>query len=210
MVDTDPNGPEHDGTTTGTSWLASSADSVGVARSGVMQFTAANASQVTVQGETNFDGNAGTIMFWMRSAGVVNATSNSAALFTRSAKDGLVIVQNVNGTIQAEPTNAAGVLQPSPNVSDNHWHHVAVTFDQNADTMAFYVDGVAIASNSLVPSWGWDVGQAIALGASPGWQSYNGLLDDVRYYNVALADADVLSVFNTGAVVNPGRPDPAD
>lgn len=31
---------------------------------------------------------------------------------------------------------------------------------------------------------------------------YNGLLDDVRFYNRALTDSEVTSVFNTGAVVD--------
>ncbi|MCX6927966.1 MAG: hypothetical protein NT154_32870, partial [Verrucomicrobia bacterium] len=73
VLDSNPNGPERDGLNYGATWLASSADSGSVTRTGVMNFTASVPSQITVAGSPSFNATNGTIMFWMRSSGVANS-----------------------------------------------------------------------------------------------------------------------------------------
>ncbi len=211
IVDSNPNATSHDGTEQGAAWVASSTDSVGVARSGVMRFTATNSSQIVVAGQTNFDTPTGTIMFWMRSAGVADTTTNTPALlFGRSASDGLVIIQNQDGTLQFEPAAGAGFAIAGMNVSDNKWHHIAATFDQAMAKIGLYIDGVSAGTTDLsamATPWAWESRQPIELGSSAGKaqpsQPYEGLLDDVRFYSQVLSGADIAAAYQSDALGQP-------
>jgi len=83
------------------------------------------------------------------------------------------------------------------------WHHVAVTIDADNQFMALYLDGEAVAGETLTltPS---DLGVTTQnwLGRSQYAPDayYDGLLDDVRIYNQALGDDAVFEVF-TGQVM---------
>ena len=218
VLDTNPKGPEHDGVNLGATWAATSTDGASVTRTGVMSFNASTPSQITVPGETNFNSGTGTIMFWIRSSGVANPAGNPAILFDRlnssgsaTTKNGCIIVQNTDGTVVFEPTangTAAGVIVTTGSVSDNLWHHVAAVYDQSASgplngIIALYVDGTLNTSSTGV-EWSWQPGQQLELGLSHdtnSWQAFNGLMDDVRFYNRALTNTEIASAF-TGALVD--------
>jgi hypothetical protein len=159
-----------------------------------------------VPGQTNFDTSAGTVMFWMRSGGVANTNAAPALLLARSALDGLLCLQNLDGTVQARPAANGGspVVSARP-LADNQWHHVAVTYDQAGLTLGLYVDGASVATNAAEPNWAWELGQQIELGFSTNlaWQPYNGLLDDVRFYSQVLTDSDIASAYQTNGLANP-------
>jgi Concanavalin A-like lectin/glucanases superfamily/Immunoglobulin domain len=197
VVDSSPNAPPHDGTAIDTTWLASSTDSMMVARSGVVQFSNTTNSQIVVSGQTNFDTTAGTVMFWIRTPSLPAASTNPAVLFNRGSSDGLAILQNTDGTVQVETISAPTLALVGPNLSDNLWHHVAVTYDQNAGTMSLYVDGTNALTSSMTP-WNWVPGTPIEFGLAstqPG-PTYGGLLDDVRIYQTALSAADITSAYH--------------
>lgn len=206
VLDSKPGGTAHDGLDLGAAWVASNRDGDAVTRTGVMQFAAAHPDQIVLPASSaDFDVPAGTISFWMRSAGTVtDAGADGAVLFDR----GLLVVQNDDGTILVQ-TNPSSVNQFSSaaKVNDDKWHHVAVVFDQTADTgtILIYIDGAL--SNSQVNTGGWTwPAQQIELGRSHDshWRAYNGLLDDVRLYNTQLNDAQVASIHNNDALVDAG------
>jgi Concanavalin A-like lectin/glucanases superfamily len=208
VVDSSPAGG-HDGMDLGAAWVATNTDTANVNRAGVMQFAAANTNQIVVPGETNFDSSIGTLMFWMRSAGLLNSsTTNPAPIFSRSGVDGLQVLQNPDGTIAVLTTlsGSSPFTGPGPSLSDNLWHHVAVVYDQtNLMTMAVYVDGQPYASDTNMPAWTWPAGQPFELGYTqdPSLQPFNGLVDDVRFYHTVLSDSDIAAVFASDAVVQP-------
>jgi len=202
VLDSNPNAAQHAGLNLGATWLASSADSSGLTRTGVMSFSASATNQIVVPNDTNFNANAGTVMFWMRSAGVADPAGNPVALFDRSGADGLQILMNPDGTLQAQAVSQASKAVATNPENDNHWHHVAVTFDQTAGSMAVYVDGVSISAVGGL-TWNWPANQQIELGTSHNsFQSYDGLLADVRFYNQVLSDAQIASVYSTSALAN--------
>jgi len=94
-------------------------------------------------------------------------------------------------------------------LSDNHWHHVAVTYDQSifgpfSGAMSIYVDGQFDSSVFAGGNWSWVATQEIELGLSHdtnSWQAYQGLLDDVRVYNRVLNGTEIASL-HTGAIVD--------
>ena len=154
VLDTNPNGPEHDGLNNGATWVAS--DTAGsVTRTGVMSFAASAPSQITVSGATNFDSTIGTLMFWMRSSGLATTNVNPATLFDRlsgtgGSGNGCVVVQNPDGTVSflayQSGTGQVGAVTTTGSLSDNTWHQVTVVYGQDASappnngSMAIYVE----------------------------------------------------------------------
>jgi len=201
VLDSNPNGPEHDGLNFGATWLANDGT-----HSGVMSFNATNQNQIVVPGQTNFDVGAGTITFWIRSAGPTNATGNPATLIDRRKSNGLVVVQDAGGALEVQTSAKANDVSSSSTVlTNNNWHQVAVVFNiTNNESIILYIDGALDSSSANTADWSWDPGQQFELGLSHDshWQAYSGLLDDVRFYNRALTDTEVASTFNTGALVD--------
>ena len=195
--DSKPVGTNQDGLDFGADWLASSADSLGTNRTGVMQFTASDPDQITVPAAANFNSGEGTIMFWMRSSGTVTNLGGSvgATVFDRSSGgSGLIVAQKDDGTLLIQPASGTASFSSSGNVSDNNWHHVAVTY--NSQGVVLYIDGNL---DTVTPggSISWPAAQEIELGHShnSSWRSYNGLLDDFRLYNISLDQSLIPSAY---------------
>jgi hypothetical protein len=69
-----------------------------------------------------------------------------------------------------------------------------------------YIDGQPNGSFNGLPAdgWSWQSGQELEFGLSHDtghYQAYNGLMDDVRFYNRALTDAEIASAYS-GATVD--------
>lgn len=199
VVDSKPSGTPHDGLNNGASWLASDGT-----HNGVMKFVGASANQITVAADPDFNSTSGTIMFWMRSAGTNGVGNEGAMLLDRRTTAGLCVVQNWDGTLflQANPSGSLSTYS-SAQISDNQWHHVAVTYGQKAgDFVYIYIDGVANGVTQSAADWSWPATQQIELGSShdPYWAKYDGLLDDVRIYNRVLTAAEVASAMGGAEV----------
>jgi len=88
-----------------------------------------------------------------------------------------------------------------PNVIDNNWHHVALTFDKDVG-MKLYSDGVLRGTDTttgtlrsaptLITAIGW---------GSPSYPDYyfNGTIDEVRIWNRTLSEQEINASFNSGA-----------
>lgn len=203
-LDSKPVGLPDDGLVFGAQWAATNSDGAGAARTGVMSFTATNLNQITVSGDTNFDAATGTIMFWLHSNGLNDTNGKPATLFDRMNGNGLVMVQNSDGTLEIKTSQKAQDLS-SASISDGKWHQIAVTYDQSASgQMTLYIDGQLVTSGGNAAAWSWQPGQEIELGLSHdtnSWQAFQGVLDDVRIYNRVLTDTEITSAFG-GALVD--------
>ncbi|HLH56622.1 MAG TPA: LamG-like jellyroll fold domain-containing protein [Verrucomicrobiae bacterium] len=204
-VDTNPKGPPQDGLVNGATWVATNTDTASKTRTGVMKFNAAHPDQIFISGSTNFDAATGTVMFWVRSAGLAN-TNNPATLFDRLNGNGLALFQNPDGTIGIKaPPGTAQDLSSSAKISDDKWHQIAVTYDQAANgQLVVYIDGQLDGSSGNAAAWSWQPAQPIELGLSHDTNSYggfNGLLDDVRVYDRVLTATEITAAFG-GALVD--------
>ena len=78
------------------------------------------------------------------------------------------------------------------------WHHIAVSIDNAAHEVRFFVDGEAHGPvHRNVPTWLVNWSHPIVLGDYDGtgrWP-WHGRLDDVRVYNRVIADAEVKAAF---------------
>ncbi|MGB5519134.1 MAG: DNRLRE domain-containing protein [Gammaproteobacteria bacterium] len=76
------------------------------------------------------------------------------------------------------------------NLQPNTWYHVAVTFDNAADEVVLYVDGVPVHKDAMTfsPS---TVSADLTIGRSPDGEYWRGRLDDVRIYDELLSVTEI-------------------
>ncbi len=209
----DTSGAGHMGANTGetTVFQASVVDTAAdpFLRRGVMRFVAAagaaSSSQVVVPASSDFDAPSGTILFWMKSGSTATAPGGSegAMLWDRRTSLGNVLVLTAAdnghpGCLFSQPSGSEA-LYSTARVDDNQWHQVAFVYNQVAGgTDAFYIDGVASGAVTHAAAWSWPPAQPIELGRSHDtyWQKYHGMLDDVRFYDVALGATELAKVYN--------------
>lgn len=101
-----------------------------------------------------------------------------------------------------------GSLAPISSVSkvnDGVFHHVAVTF--NGTTEAVYLDGVLIGSTAFAQtgyasSYQYQLGTGYTSAGwpatNPGYFYFNGLIDEVEFFNRALSQAEIQAIVNAG------------
>ncbi len=207
-------GPVH-GLNYGAVWAASDNDGV-TTRTGVMQFNATEADQVAVNGYSQLDSTNGTICFWVRVSAFPGTGSESAILMDRrdtgGGGSGTIIAINdgqyaTAGTVffQANPSGA-NPFSSFGTVNDGKWHHIAVTYGQNVnDYVSIYIDGTYDSQQANSLAWWWPSGMSLLLGKSRDtyWKKLDGGLDDVRFYNRILSEAEI------GTVKTGGEPDGA-
>lgn len=80
----------------------------------------------------------------------------------------------------------------APSLFNNTWYHVAATYDSATSMKRIYLDGVEIGSKS-VPNLNVQ-NMRFTLGSTNGYENFNGLLDDVRVYNIALSSTEISSL----------------
>ena len=207
VADTKPAGPLYDGFNNGGTWLASASDGT-TTRSGVMQFTATNSTgQVTDFGYSSLGTTNGTVMFWMRSAGTTGGGNEGAILFDWRSSVGLAMAQYDNNTIFIQAQNNFNHFNSVATVSDNKWHHIAITYDQTAlGGVSLYIDSSLDSSAFNQNAWSWPVGQVLEIGRDTlydggYWRNFDGQMDDFRMYNRILTQSEVAAAAG-GSVVD--------
>ncbi|UCC95255.1 MAG: right-handed parallel beta-helix repeat-containing protein [Candidatus Omnitrophota bacterium] len=111
---------------------------------------------------------------------------------------------------------SSGVRSPSGgNIADGQWHHIAGTYDK--EYVRLYVDGVEVGSGTARTSdIEYNEGRNLIIANSDlGNHYWNGAIDDVRIYNVALTAAQIAALAAgteplPGDVNNDGKVDITD
>ncbi|MCE5184921.1 MAG: LamG domain-containing protein [Planctomycetaceae bacterium] len=111
-----------------------------------------------------------------------------------------IVRVNDNGTLRAEVQG--GYIYGATPVNDGTWHHVAVVLADDGSTniseAKLYVDGVpdtigGVSSCTVNTASYYNVN----IGVFPASAHYfQGLIDEVRIYNAALTDSEVLDLAN--------------
>jgi hypothetical protein len=156
-------------------------------------------------GGFNYSGNAITVCAWVwheafRSGQVERyVTASPEIAVIRKETDGrLHFYISTGGTLRH--------LWVGNVLTEGQWYHVAGTWD--GLTQRLYIDGVEIASQTP----GGVLGDASSVRLSNAPEPLNGMLDDVRIYNRALAQDEISGVMLGGGAEYPlaSGPDPAD
>jgi hypothetical protein len=172
-------------------------------RRGAMQFAAASSSQLVVPAHADFNAASGSIIFWLKSAGMSGGGAEAAMLFRRRSTAGTVLALTdaanaYPGRLYCQPTGGGTAFYSTTRVDDDQWHHVAFTYDQAAGgTDRFYIDGVESGAATHASAWSWPTADDLLIGRSDStyWYKYNGLLDEFRFYNTALPAVEILRIY---------------
>src|SRR5262249_13030569 len=133
-----------------------------------------------------------TLAFWIRTTQKGNDTAHSAPGVTGveendGANDVFWGFIDAAGGIGIAAGNAAGVHSDS--ISDDKWHHVALTRNGGGGQVQVYVDGKLIRSGNTVS--GAKTTAFTALGRITNAGNLRASLDDVRVYSRILSGPDI-------------------
>ena len=87
----------------------------------------------------------------------------------------------------------ASVSTPLQSVNTGEWHHVAGVYDPASQTMKIYLDGQPAASQSYVPLI-YGSPEDVMIGKTTYGDHFDGGIDDVRIFERALSDEEVLAI----------------
>jgi fibronectin type 3 domain-containing protein len=83
------------------------------------------------------------------------------------------------------------LVAPAGNLLNNQWYHVTATYD--GSDMKLYQDGVEVGSTGKSGSLSTNSGVPVNVARNPGGYGYfDGTLDDVRIYDRALSESEIL------------------
>jgi len=196
---TDSSGfnPANDGTVTGTETLV--AGKVGNA------FSFDGGTFVTLANEANFDfdtGDSRSYAFWIKTAlgggaRILSINGDSASPFTGDwikLVSGKIRVQILGTSLDFIDVRSAAV------VSNNEWHHVAVTYDGgSASGVKIYIDGALDSSTiirDLLASSTLNNFELTLGGLTTGTNFFTGQMDEYRVYSFELSLDQVTGLFN--------------
>ena len=84
-------------------------------------------------------------------------------------------------------------------VTDTNWHHLVVTYDNPTKTAAFYVDGESAGGESWATSLVAADASNLLIGSYPA-DYWNGMIDEVRFYDRVLSAAEAERNYQAGRV----------
>ena len=161
-------------------------------------------------------GNALTISLWIRCD--VNALNTYVLGLERSDHQEVTIRVMPNGTIRfqfRDDNHNEGFVTSPSTVIDDTWHHVTAIRDVSADQLRIYIDGVleSVETDVTVVAMNAVQSRAMAIGADNnstfGFRlPFVGKIDDVRFYDRALTETEVLLLFGQPPIADAG-PDQA-
>lgn len=108
--------------------------------------------------------------------------------FRRPSNDVIFAEIYVNG-------NQYRISEPSA-LSINTWAHYALTYD--GSIFKAYKNGVLISSTSVTGSIDASAGNTLGIGTSGGYSRFKGQLDDVKLYNYARTQKQIVEDMNAG------------
>jgi hypothetical protein len=152
-----------------------------------------------------------SVSAWVKVASMGTAATEDGAVFsTKSTTDPTIIWFNADGAGGYDPsytfnvgntgTASNRINGPSNIVVQNKWQHLVCVF--NGASRKIYLDGAlrASSSNGAHTTETFN-GKTFQIGR---WQGstnmhFNGLIDEVRVYDIALTDSDVTTIYGNGA-----------
>ena len=194
----------NDGTlTNGPAWTNNTA---GPASSGALSFDGSN-DYVLVAGATGLDYSAGTWEGWvMADAWVDNTYRNlfggkegTSYLELQKSKNNGTLTFVLQGTVGIMVTTSAGYL------TNGVWHHIATTWDFDADEYEVFIDGVSRGSSTTdytAPTTPTNISIGAALRPNP-IAYWDGLIDEVRIYDRVLSQSEITQNYDAMAIPEP-------
>jgi len=138
----------------------------------------------------NFSGlSAVTVMGWVNTTSTEDAGQRT--LFSSAGYQTFIRhhpYHQIESWIYTDAGNFVTYSSIPTKLNDGVWHHMALTYDRNTNTMIHYVDGVYAGSRS-------DLSGTMLMGAvakiGSGLDYFNGTIDEVKIYSRALTEGEI-------------------
>lgn len=197
-IASDSSGNSRNGVVTGATWTAGKLDN-GLSLNGAVR------DYVQINGLIGSSTNI-TVAAW---ANLTSADTKGAEIISLGDAVGLRIDRN-------DPPFPSGIggfyhyvgnwrsTYYSTNYAGTGWHHFAYVINDTGNSQKLYVDGALASTTSHTESISYNtggVGTDTFIGRHGDGETtydFNGLIDDVRVYNVALSDSDIQSLYAAG------------
>ena len=155
----------------------------------------------------NLSNTARTLTFWAKA---VDWTSNQGVII-ESNKFKMTVVSGYSNfmsfTTNSEVDNDQRKTWSATGLTNNTWHHFAMTVDSSNDISNIYVDGVAQSTTSIA---GFNTGTVDNIGKRFNNSSYfEGELDEVAIFNSKLSSCDIKGIYDATTTVS-GQPKSAN
>ena len=160
-------------------------------------------------GTLNFGTGDFTIAAWIKrqATGVEHTILSKTASTTWTTGGKEFFVSGSDNRLYFGAYNVAEVSSTGTITNDGLWHHVAVTFVDSANTVSFYIDGVASGGGTLnLPA---DVSShVVKIGGHPAGHYFRGVIDEFRVFSRALSSVEVQTVMNNAILSAPDTTPP--
>jgi len=147
---------------------------------------------VTQDSAINISGNI-TLSAWVKQ----NAQGSYGAIFTKRQVGGSMnyqlLMRNNTGAIGLGHSGGSWFYD-STSLPTGSWYHVAATV--SSGTVQLYVNGDEKDSSSGITITGTT--QDLIIGATVGYNYFNGLIDEASIFNSALSTSDIQAIYNSG------------
>lgn len=150
-----------------------------------------------------------TVLMWMKSGSLRSWDALiSSKEWWGGAKSGFILSIDSSGSKwtanAADGTHRADVYSNGPDLSDDQWHYLAVTFDRDGQ-MVMYQDGVQVGSASMVGVGSIDSGLPIYMGNTyAAEEPYAGQIDEIMLYNRVLTPTEIAALMQGDCTVSDG------
>ncbi|MBC8471656.1 MAG: LamG domain-containing protein [Planctomycetes bacterium] len=184
-----------------------------------LEFDGNNANRIEVTHAAKLEGmSALSIAAWVLPRNIASHEGMSIISKRNAYNDGDVYNlfiwtgQLVNGRINGNNTNIGLSMEP---LEDNVWYHITLVFDGDGNAgekIKLYINGVLESSDDHPAS-------AVGTGGAPVWFgeldanrgfAWDGIMDEVRLYNHALSEVEILGAMEGKPWPYAFGPDPAD
>ncbi len=197
---------DNDGTITGAAWFDDSYRGMCLSFDG-------SGDYVLVGDKDNLEQQAFTLSFWAR-LNNPSAQSQGGIAKGHIFGDGTQFSYSLDfsgGSAMARITNTSNYsIRVTYPIADSNWHMWSMTV--GGETLTLYKDGVfAISTGYAGPIDYTKTYNNFVIGARyNGDYSFNGKIDDVRFYNKALSTGEIQQLYQEGLGLKAYNPNPAD
>jgi hypothetical protein len=150
----------------------------------------------------NLSNTARTLVFWAKAA-----DWTSLSVIIESNKFKMTVVSGYSGymvfTTNSEVDNDQRKTWPTTSLTNNTWHHFAMTVDSSNDISNIYVDGVSESTTSVA---GFNTGTVDNIGKRWNNSSYfEGELDEIAVWDSKLSSCDIKGIYEGSIGSNAGK-----
>ncbi len=147
-----------------------------------------------------------TVNAWVRLRSLAQTSCIYCSQTSTAGNDRLGLYVDTNGKVNfiyrdssQDPAGTATTITGNTTLSVNTWYFISAVYDAETDKQTIYVNGVQDKQTSnSVSNFGSSAANAIKIGDNNGNNEINGMIDDVKLYNLARTPNQIMQDYLTG------------